>query len=46
MRLGMGGRFKKMVAAIEAKGKNVRSASAIAAVIGRKKYGKKMILLR
>lgn len=40
MKLGGGGRFAKLVKDIEKKGKNVKSAKAIAAAIGIKKYGK------
>lgn len=38
--LGEGGRFKKLSASIAAKGK-VRDPNAVAAAIGRKKYGAK-----
>lgn len=38
---GGGGRFAKMVDAITATGKSVKSAEAIAASKGRKKYGTK-----
>lgn len=41
MKLGAGGRFKKLVATIKARGgKEARNPAAIAAMIGRKKYGK------
>ena len=36
---GEGSRFKTMVKGLEAKGKSPESAKAIAASIGRKKYG-------
>ena len=39
MKLGGGGRFAKMQAAIEKTGKSAESAAAIAAAAGRKKYG-------
>lgn len=39
-KLGSGGRFKKLKASIAKKGK-VRDPGAVAAAIGRKKYGKK-----
>ena len=41
MKPGGGGRFKKMVNSLEKTGKSEESAKAIAATIGRKKYGKK-----
>lgn len=41
MKLGGGGRFAKMVASIKKTGKSEKSAKAIAASIGRKKYGAK-----
>jgi len=41
MKLGGGGRFKKLVGKLRGKGKSVASAKAIAASIGRKKYGGK-----
>ncbi len=41
MKLGGGGRFKKLVKQIKSKGKSVGNAAAIAASIGRKKYGAK-----
>lgn len=41
MKLGGGGRFKKLVKSLKAKGKSAGSAAAIAASIGRKKYGAK-----
>lgn len=41
MRLGGGGRFKKMVSMIKRSGKSEKSAKAIAAAAGRKKYGAK-----
>jgi hypothetical protein len=37
---GGGGQFAKMVDAIKKSGKSVKSAKAIAAAAGRKKYGK------
>ncbi len=37
---GGGGQFAKMVDALKKKGKSTSSAKAIAAVVGRKKYGK------
>jgi hypothetical protein len=40
MEPGGGGRFAKMVAGLKKKGKSEESAKAIAASIGRKKYGK------
>jgi len=40
MRLGQGGRFKKLVGKLKDQGKSEESAKAIAASIGRKKYGK------
>ena len=39
--LGSGGRFKALVGKIKASGKSASSAKAIAASIGRKKYGAK-----
>lgn len=39
MRPGGGGRFAKMVDALKRKGKSAKSAKAIAAAVGRKKYG-------
>ena len=41
MKLGGGGRFQKLVKSLESKGKSAGSAAAIAASIGRKKYGAK-----
>ncbi len=41
MRLGGGGQFAKMVDAIKKSGKSEKAAKAIAASVGRKKYGKK-----
>lgn len=41
MKLGGGGRFAKMVTAIKKTGKSEKSAKAIAAAVGRKKYGAK-----
>jgi hypothetical protein len=38
--VGTGARFAKLTAELRAKGKNKKSADAIAASIGRKKYGK------
>lgn len=40
-KLGGGGRFKQVVDSLKKKGKSTKSAKAIAATIGRKKYGKK-----
>ena len=40
-RLGGGGRFAAMTAALMRKGKSKKSAKAIAASAGRKKYGAK-----
>lgn len=39
MALGGGGRFRKLVNKLEKQGKSAESAKAIAASIGRKKYG-------
>lgn len=39
--LGSGGRFKELVNKIEKQGKSEESAKAIAASIGRSRYGKK-----
>lgn len=41
MKLGGGGRFKKLTQKLEKSGKSKESAKAIAASIGRKKYGAK-----
>lgn len=41
MRAGGGGRFAKLKGELEGEGKSPESAGAIAAAIGRKKYGKK-----
>lgn len=41
MKLGGGGRFKALVKKIKSQGKSASSAAAIAASIGRKKYGAK-----
>lgn len=41
MRLGGGGRFAAMTAALMRKGKSKKSAKAIAYSIGARKYGKK-----
>lgn len=41
MRPGGGGRFAKMKAALQAKGKSASAAAAIAAVAGRRKWGSK-----
>jgi len=38
-KLGSGGRFKALEGKMEAEGKSEKSAKAIAASIGRKKYG-------
>lgn len=40
LRVGGGGKFAKMVDAMQKKGLPEERASAIAAVMGRKKYGK------
>lgn len=40
MKLGGGGRFAKLVNSLKSKGKSAGAAKAIAASIGRKKYGK------
>lgn len=40
MRPGGGGRFAKLVKKLEGQGKSAGSAKAIAASVGRKKYGK------
>jgi hypothetical protein len=40
MRLGQGGRFEKLVDKLKSQGKSEESAKAIAASVGRKKYGK------
>ena len=39
MRVGGGGRFAKLTAKLRSEGKSEKSAKAIAASIGRKKYG-------
>lgn len=39
MKLGGGGRFAKLTAKLEGNGKSAGAAKAIAASIGRKKYG-------
>ncbi|MBU2249957.1 MAG: hypothetical protein KKD77_24640 [Gammaproteobacteria bacterium] len=41
MKPGGGGRFAKLTKKLRAKGKSPKAAKAIAAAIGRKKYGKK-----
>lgn len=41
MKPGGGGRFKKLTKKLEKQGKSKESAKAIAASIGRKKYGSK-----
>lgn len=41
MKLGGGGRFKKMVGKLKAKGESKHEAKAVAAKIGMEKYGKK-----
>jgi hypothetical protein len=41
MKLGGGGRFAKLVGKLEGEGKSEGSAKAIAASVGRKKYGNK-----
>lgn len=40
-KVGGGGRFKQMTDAMESKGMSSGKAKAIAAAMGRKKYGKK-----
>lgn len=40
MKLGGGGKFAKLVKSLKGEGKSTGSAKAIAASIGRKKYGK------
>lgn len=40
-RLGSGGRFKALTRKLRAAGKSAKAAKAIAAAIGRKKYGAK-----
>jgi hypothetical protein len=40
MKLGSGGRFAKFTAALEAKGMSKEHAAGIAAMAGRRKYGK------
>lgn len=40
-KLGSGGRFKKLVGELEKEGKDRQQAEAIAASIGRKKFGAK-----
>jgi len=40
-KLGSGKRFKALTSKLEKSGKSAKSAAAIAASIGRKKYGKK-----
>lgn len=41
MKVGGGGRFEKLEGELERKGKSRKSARAIAASVGRKKYGRK-----
>lgn len=41
MKLGGGGRFQKLEKQVEAKGKSKDEAKAIAAKVGREKYGDK-----
>lgn len=41
MKPGQGGRFEKLEEKLEGQGKSEKSAKAIAAAAGRKKYGKK-----
>jgi hypothetical protein len=41
MKLGQGGRFKKFTGKLESEGYSAKSAGAIAASAGRKKYGAK-----
>lgn len=41
MKLGGGGRFAKLVGKLRGQGKSAASAKAIAASVGRKKYGNK-----
>lgn len=43
MKPGGGGRFTKVVDALKKKGKAAKAAKAIAASVGRKKYGKTKI---
>lgn len=44
MKPGKGGRFAKLTGKLEAQGKSPESAKAIAASIGRKKFGAKKML--
>lgn len=41
MKLGAGGRFAKLAAKVQAQGYSKESAKAVAAAVGRAKYGKK-----
>jgi hypothetical protein len=41
MKLGGGGRFAKLVSKVQAQGYSKESAQAVAAAVGRAKYGKK-----
>jgi hypothetical protein len=41
LKLGGGGRFQRLVDRLKAQGKSQESAKAIAAAVGRKKYGKR-----
>lgn len=41
MKLGGGGRFAKLTAKVQAQGYSKKSAKAVAAAVGRAKYGKK-----
>lgn len=41
MKLGGGGRFAKLAAKVQAQGYSKESAQAVAAAVGRAKYGKK-----
>lgn len=43
MKPGGGGRFQKMTKKLRSQGKSPKSAKAIAAAIGHKKYGKKQM---
>ena len=45
MRPGGGGRFAALKAKLEGQGKSASSAGAIAASVGRKKYGKKKMAM-
>lgn len=41
MKLGGGGRFKKLVKSLKSEGKSAKAAKGIASAVGRRKYGKK-----